>query len=179
MQELEDTIKNFLITGKPGCGKTTLIKEIVREIKRPCFGFYTQEIRDKNGKRIGFEIISLNSKKGTLAHINFKSKFRVGKYKVNLEGLEKIGVEAILEGLKSKENLIVIDEIGKMELFSEKFKEAVLKVLDSKNKVLATIKLTPDPFCDMIKKREDVVIFNLDQLHFEKIKKKLINLLKL
>ena len=170
--------KNLLITGKPGCGKTTLIKEIVKEIKKPAFGFYTQEIRNKNGKRVGFEMISLNGRKGILAHINFESKYRVGKYKVNLETLEKIGVESVLKGLESKENLIVIDEIGKMELFSDKFKKAVLKALDSDNKVLATIKLTKDPYCDKIKERKDTKMFELKRANFRSLKQKIKKLIK-
>jgi nucleoside-triphosphatase len=171
-------MKKILITGKPACGKTTLIKEIIKESKRPAFGFYTQEIREKDRKRAGFLIISTDGKKGILAHKKFESKFRVGRYGVNIEDLEKIGVRVVLEGLKDKENLIVIDEIGKMELFSEKFKEAVSEALDSQNPVLATIKLTSDKFCDKVKKRKDVVIFNLDQTNFNFLKETIKKLIK-
>jgi nucleoside-triphosphatase len=169
-------IKNILISGRPGSGKTTLIKEILKELKLKAVGFYTQEIRE-NGKRIGFKIINLAGKEGILAHKDIKSPYSVSKYKVKIEDLEKIGVKAILEGLKGK-NLIVIDEIGKMELFSEKFKKAVLKALNSKNKVLATIKLTSDPFSNKIKKRKDSQIFYLKKENFPEIKKEIKELIK-
>jgi nucleoside-triphosphatase len=161
-------IKNIFITGKPGCGKTTLIKEILKELKLKAGGFFTQEIREK-GVRKGFEIISLNGKKGILAHQNIKSPYKVSKYRVNIRDLEEIGVKSILEGLKENK-LIVIDEIGKMELYSEKFKRAVENALNSKNKVLGTIKMTRDSFTDKIRKREDTKIFYLKRENKKRIK---------
>ena len=105
-------IKNIFITGKPGCGKTTLIKEISKELKPKIFGFYTEEIREKE-KRVGFKIKTLDKKEGILAHIKFKSKYQVGKYKVNLKDLEEIGVSALEKAIKEKK-IVLIDEIGKM-----------------------------------------------------------------
>ena len=152
-------LKNIFITGRPGCGKTTLIKEILAELKISARGFFTQEIR-RGGERIGFEIITLTGKKGILAEKGFRSPYQVSKYGVLLKDLEEIGVKEIEDGLK--ENcLIMADEIGKMELFSPKFREVILKVLDSKNKVLGTIMLKPNPFCDKIKERPDTKIFYL------------------
>jgi len=125
--------------------------------------------------------------------MNIKSPYRVGKYKVNIKDLEEIGVNAIsdynppLAGSHSlreqvpvlKENkIIIIDEIGKMEMFSEKFKKAVEATLNSKNKVLGTIKLTSDSFTDKIKKREDTKIFHLISENREEIKREIIKLLK-
>lgn len=168
-------IKNFLITGKPGCGKTTLIKEILNELKISRRGFFTDEIRIE-GKRIGFEIITLSGKKGILAKIDFESPYRVSKYGVNLKEFEEIGVKEIEEGLK--ENcLIVIDEIGKMELFSEKFKQVVLEALNSENKVLGTIMLSKHPFSDGIKRRKDTVVFYLDQNNRNEVREKLLKAL--
>jgi len=169
-------IKNIFVSGKPGCGKTTLIKEIVKELNLKAKGFFTQEIREK-GERIGFEIVTLSGKRGILAHKDFESKFKVSKYGVNLKDLEEIGVKEIEEGLK-EDCLIVIDEIGKMELFSEKFKEVVLKALASKNKVLGTIMLKENSFCDKIKKREDTKVFYLTRENFQEIKKEVQKLLK-
>jgi len=161
-------IKNFLITGKPGCGKTSLIKEILKEKKPEAGGFFTEEIR-KRGQRVGFKILTLDKKEGILAHQKIKSPYRVSKYKVNLKDLDQIGVESIITAL-NKGKLIVIDEIGKMELFSEKFKRALVLALDSKNKVLGTIKLTFDPFTEKIKKRKDTKIFYLTKKNRKKIK---------
>ena len=137
-------IKNIFVTGKPGCGKTTLIIDVLKDLDLDAGGFYTEEIREE-GKRVGFKIKTLNKKEGVLAHIKFKSKYQVGKYKVNLKDLEEIGVSALEKAVKEKK-VVLIDEIGKMELFSEKFKRVVLKALNSENKVLGTIMLKRNPF---------------------------------
>ena len=169
-------MKNIFITGKPGCGKTTLIKEITKEIKFPFFGFLTEEIREK-GKRKGFKILDFQGKEGILAQKG-RGKYQLGKYKVNVELFEKIGVSAILKGLKAKAPLIVIDEIGKMELFSQKFKKTLLLALNSPSKVLATLKLNPDFFTQKIRKRKDVKIFYLKRENWQKIKKEILFELK-
>jgi len=168
-------VKNVFITGLPGCGKTSLIKEILKELRLNAGGFYTQEIRE-GGIRKGFKIITLDSKEGILAHVNVKSPYRVSKYKVNIKDLEEIGVNSIFEALK-KNKICIIDELGKMELYSEKFKKVVLAALDSKNKVLGTIKLTSDPFTDEIKRREDTTIFHLTRENRGEIKKEIKNFL--
>jgi len=154
--------KNIFITGKPGSGKTTLIKEVLKELNIRSSGFYTEEIRNDKGIRQGFKIVSLDGKEGILAHLDFKSEFVVGRYKVNLVDLENIGVKSILDGLENK-LLIVIDEIGKMELFSNQFKNAVLAAIESKSKVLGTIKFTRDPFTEKIRQRKDTLIIDLDK----------------
>jgi nucleoside-triphosphatase len=169
-------IKNIFITGKPGCGKTILIMEIIKELNLDAGGFYTQEIREK-GQRLGFKIVTLDGKKGILAHINIKSPYRVSKYKVNLKDLEEIGANSILEALKTV-RIIIIDELGSMEFYSEKFKKMVLAALDSKNKVLGTIMLKSNPFCDKIKERKDTKVFYLIRENFQKIKGEIKNLLK-
>jgi len=167
--------KNILITGKPRCGKTTLIIEILKESDLDAEGFYTSEIREK-GIRKGFKVITLDGEEGILAHINIESPYRVSKYQVNIKDLEEIGVNSILDALQ-KNKIIIIDEIAKMELFSKKFKKAVIAALDSKNKILGTIMLKPNPSCDEIKKRKDTKIFYLTKANRGNIKKEIINLL--
>lgn len=164
-------VKNILITGLPGCGKTTLIKEISSSINIEKVGFYTEEIKEK-GKRIGFKILTFTGREGILAHINFNSPFRVSKYYVSIENLENIGIAEIEKGLLLKNCLIIIDEIGKMELFSEKFKKIVISAFESPNKVLATIMLRPETFCDKIKKRKDTVLFIIERKNYNEIKEK-------
>ncbi len=169
-------INNVMITGQPKAGKTTLIKKVIRQIPLSAGGFYTEEIREK-GERKGFKITSLDGEEGVLALKGFKSRFRVGSYGVNLEDLEKIGVRAILQAIKEKE-LVVIDEIGKMELFSSSFKEAVIKALESDKQVLATVKLTPDPFTKKIMTRFDTVVLELKPGNREKVKEQIIKFLR-
>jgi len=86
---------NILFTGSPGCGKTTLIKKIVEGLPAPTTGFFTQEIRER-GKRVGFTINTLAGTKVLLAHINVSGWYRVGRYGVALENVDRIAVESII-----------------------------------------------------------------------------------
>ncbi|MCD6474335.1 MAG: NTPase [Thermoplasmata archaeon] len=166
----------MLITGKPGVGKTTLIIKLIEELDLNAGGFYTQEMR-LGGRRVGFKIITLDGKESILAHIDIKSPYRVSKYGVNLEGLEKVGVESIWRALENNK-IIVIDEIGKMELFSPRFKEAINSALNSDKITIATILLAPNPYTDKIKRRQDVKLFYLTQENREKVKEEIKDILQ-
>jgi len=150
---------NILVKGRPGCGKTTLLKRLLPYMKNSS-GFLTEEIREK-GTRIGFSIQTLDGWRGILAHRNFSSGFRVGRYGVNVSDLEE-ACSHIGGGT------FVIDEIGKMELFSERFRQLVLRVLEEK-RLIATIMEAPHPFCDRIKSRQDVSLFILTEKNREDV----------
>ncbi len=133
------------VTGRPGCGKTTLIRKVVEALEsrgRPSLGgIYTEEIRDEGGARKGFSIIDLASgRRGTLAHTDLPAPSgpRVGKYRVNLKDIEEVAVPAIEEALKTKE-LLVIDEIAPMELASPQFIETVEAALKSERHLLFAV----------------------------------------
>ncbi len=151
--------KNILVTGLPGSGKTTLLRKVADELKSLCpAGFFTSEVREANIRK-GFELRSLDGKKGLLAHVDITSPHRVGRYRVDVKGFD-----AFLESiplLGSSANLIIIDEIGKMECFSELFRHMVRQVLDSDKVVLATISLKGSGFVDTIKKRDDIQLIEL------------------
>jgi len=128
----------ILLTGSPGCGKTTAITRIAAGLEtRSAAGFYTQEIRE-GGKRRGFRWQRLDGAAGILAHVDIKSRFKVGKYGVDVSGFEK-GVVPVLDVSRSDVELFLIDEIGKMECFSEKFVAAVRRLFESDKSVLATV----------------------------------------
>ena len=154
-------MKNILITGLPGVGKTTLIKRLSEELKdyHPV-GFYTAEIREE-GVRKGFELIGLDGRRGVLSHTNIKSPYKVSKYRVDIESFEDF-LDSILF-LDSSTRLIIIDEIGKMECFSDKFRRLLKEVLDSKKLLIATIALKGSGFIAEIKERPDVKIFEITQ----------------
>jgi nucleoside-triphosphatase len=144
----------LLLTGRPGTGKTALIKEALSQTKIKSGGFYTEEIRT-GGLRQGFRIVTLNGQKAILAHVNIQSPYQVSKYKVDIDSLERVGILALRQAMKESD-LIIIDEIGKMELLSQQFKEVVVQAVDSGKRVLGTIMLNPHPFADQIKSRPEV-----------------------
>ena len=152
--------KNILFTGPPGCGKSTLIEKIVAGIKRPAVGFFTREIRE-HGRRVGFSINTLTGEEGVLAHQDIKSNYRVGKYGVNIQDIDHVAVPAM--HADNEEVLVVIDEIGKMECFSNLFKDTVLRVLNSNNPVLGSIALEGGPFITKIKQRDDILLVEVSK----------------
>lgn len=154
-------MKNILLSGPPKIGKTTIIHEIINKMNKECAGFYTEEMR-VNNQRVGFKLFNLANESCIMSHTCIKSRYRVGRYKVDINCVEKIGVAAIRIGIDNG-NTIVIDEIGKMELFSKKFQDIVIKALDASVPVLATILFRPHPFCDRIRKRNDVEIMQVTE----------------
>lgn len=151
--------RKVLLTGRPGCGKTTLVKRVVEELAQSAGGFYTEEIR-KDRERVGFKIVTLDGKEGVFAHVNFKTQQRVGKYGLYLSPLETIGIEALHEAVRARQ-LTVIDEIGPMEIRSPIFRDVVNEALDSRAPVLGTITARPFPFTNAIKKRRDVTLIEV------------------
>jgi nucleoside-triphosphatase len=152
-------VKNILITGRPGIGKTTLIKKISKILPGKIGGFYTEEIRDK-GKRLGFSIIDFEGNKGILAHIKVKSPIKVSKYGVNFSDLEKIGVAAIKKAQKEAD-FILVDEIGKMELASKEFISAILSALNCPKICIAAIMQKDNALTRRMKGRRDVKLFEI------------------
>jgi len=142
------------LTGKPGTGKTVLIKEALARTKVRAGGFYTDEIR-VGGTRQGFRIVTLDGREAILAHVRISSPYRVGKYGVDADSLNRVGVCALRRAVKEAD-LVVIDEIGKMELLSPQFEDAVMQALSSGKKLLGTIMLNPHPFADQIKRQPEV-----------------------
>ena len=151
--------EKVLLTGRPGCGKTTLIKRVVKNLPQRAGGFYTEEIRDR-GTRVGFKIVTLDGDEVVFAHVGLKTPEHLGKYRLDLSALEAVGVKAIREAVQAQ-RLVVIDEIGPMEIRSPIFRDAVNETLDSELPVLATIFARSLPFTDAIKSRPDVVLIEV------------------
>jgi nucleoside-triphosphatase THEP1 len=151
--------KRILLTGRAGCGKTTLIQRVVRDLALPAGGFYTKEIRER-GVRVGFKLITLEAKEAVFADVNFKTSERVGKYGLDLAKLETVGVAAVREAVRTRK-LVVIDEIGPMELRSAIFRDVITETFETKVPILATITARPFPFTNAIKKRPDVRLIDV------------------
>jgi len=162
----------YLLTGSPGTGKTTIIKEALIRTRAKAGGFYTEEIRT-SGNRQGFKIVTLDGQEAILAHIDTSSPHHVSKYGVDIHNLDNIGVNVIFKAIRES-TLIIIDEIGKMELFSAYFKEAVMKAIDSDKKVLATIMLNSHPFADRIKCHPQVTLVQVNRKNNEMVLQKVI-----
>jgi nucleoside-triphosphatase len=170
MPEARVVTEKILLTGRPGCGKTTLIKRVVDNLRRRTGGFYTEEIRDSD-TRNGFKIVTLDGEQAVFAHVDLKTPQHLGKYRLDLSALERIGVGAVRQAIRARW-IVVIDEIGPMEIRSAIFREAVNETLDSELPVLATIFARPLPFTNAIKSRPDVTLIdvrpdNRERLVFE------------
>ncbi len=157
--------KNILVTGRPGIGKTTAVAKVVELLSRDGYkvgGFISREVR-KGGTRIGFEVVNLKTgEKGWLARVEGRGGPRVGKYTVDLESFETIGVKALERSL-IEDDVIVVDEIGPMELFSNEFKNIVWRALESPKPVIATIhwKASRYSFGKSVLSRRDVKVIDL------------------
>ncbi|MBI5663690.1 MAG: AAA family ATPase [Nitrospirae bacterium] len=149
--------KNIFLTGAPSSGKTTVIKKVISALTVPSNGFYTEEERVA-GKRAGFLMNTLDGRKGHLAHQDIKSVFHIRRYGVSIENIETIAVPSIVP---VNRNIIILDEIGKMECFFEVFKQAATRALDSPNIVVGTITLGGDDFILGIKQRGDMEILEV------------------
>ncbi len=146
--------KNIFLTGAPSSGKTTVIKRVLENLAFPANGFYTEEERIA-GKRVGFLMRTLDGKRGYLAHQDIRSQFHIRRYGVSVENINTIAVPSIFP---VSGHVIILDEIGKMECFSEVFKQAALKALDSPNIVIGTVTLGGDAFILAVKGRDDLEI---------------------
>jgi nucleoside-triphosphatase len=146
--------QHVLMTGLPGVGKTTLIQSLVKRLAayQPA-GFYTEEIRGPQGTREGFRLISLSGLQLILSHVNYGGPHRVGRYRVDLAGFERLLGQLNLPHTPSQ--LIVIDEIGKMECLSQRFKHEITMLLDSPRVLIASIAIKGDEFIRRVKDRPD------------------------
>jgi len=152
--------KNILVTGPPRCGKSTLIERVVGRIHKPMTGFFTREIRER-GQRVGFSITTLDGKMGVLAHQDMRGRYKVGKYGVNLDDIDEIAVPSMIPA--QADDIVVIDEIGKMECFSPLFCRTLLRTLDSENPVIGSIAQKGGTFIQQIKERGDVSLVQVTE----------------
>lgn len=151
--------KHLLLTGLPGVGKTTVIKQLAESLTafHPD-GFFTREVRE-NGIRTGFELITLDGRHQLLSHVSFPGPFRVGKYGVDLKSLEKL-LETI-DLRHSPSRLVILDEIGKMECLSQRFIQEVQALLDSSKIMIATVALKAGGFPATIRSRPDCQLMHV------------------
>ena len=165
----------ILVTGLPGCGKTTGVMQIIEELDcQKAAGFYTQEIR-RNGTRKGFRWIGLDGTSGILAHVDIKGRFRVGKYGVDVGGFEEQVIPML--DLEEGTELFIIDEIGKMECLSGKFVGAVRRLFEADKSVLATVAQKGSGLISEVKNYPGVRVFTLTRQGFDKTVTEILEIL--
>ena len=160
----------FFLTGRAGIGKTSVFLEIIRLLKNKGFmigGFVSQEVRE-NGRRIGFEVMNLHSgRRAWLAKVGEVGEPRIGKYIVQLKDFESISIEALSYAMNSnKVDLIAVDELGPIELYSNIFRLFIKKIFIGSKPFLVTLhrRLINDPMIPKKVKVLEVTISNRETL---------------
>ncbi|MFW6161265.1 MAG: NTPase [Planctomycetota bacterium] len=168
---------NHLLTGRPGVGKTTAICRLAERLEgRRLAGFLTEEVR-VGGRRRGFRIETFDGREGILADMDIESRWRVSKYGVDLEGFERL-VCPMLESAAEEAEVVLIDEIGKMECFSDRFCAAVEALADAPVPLVATIAARGRGLIAAMKARDDVELHTLTTSNRHAFPQRLANALR-
>jgi len=146
--------RTLLLTGRPGVGKTTIVRKLIEALGPRAGGFFTEEILGPGGRK-GFRVVTLDGRQSRLAHVDIRSKSSVGRYGVDVAAFERVGVAALRAAIAQAE-IVVFDEIGRMELFSPQFKSAVIKALDCGRPVVATVMSARHPWVDALRQMPGV-----------------------
>lgn len=165
----------LLLTGPPGIGKTTVIHKVLSGTAGiKAGGFYTHEMRAGGGRRVGFVLKTLDGDEGVLAHIDYQGRHRVGRCVVDIALFEGMALPVLERALRTKE-LVAIDEIGRMELFSRRFQEMVLRILDQDERhLLGVIHQGRGPFVEAIRRRADVEVISVSHANRDGLPPQLI-----
>jgi nucleoside-triphosphatase len=168
----------MLLIGKPKSGKTSLVRKVLNSLKKTTYGgFFSEEIKEKQ-LRVGFKIVSTDGEERIMADTIHKSPYRISKYNVNLVEFERVALKALTDAEKEKD-LIIIDEIGKMELFSQKFTTLVEEIfIRGHKKVLATIPVSNIPFINKLRALPDIEVIEVTPENRDQLVEKLIGYLE-
>jgi nucleoside-triphosphatase len=151
----------LLLEGRPGAGKSTVARRLavlLRDAGLPLAGFITEEIRE-GGRRLGFSLATLDGARGTLAHVDIAGPPRVGKYGVDLDVVERLAVPALAPPAPG--GIVIVDELGKMELASERFRKAVSTLFGRPGAVVATVQTAHHALTDALKRSPDTETFRV------------------
>lgn len=168
----------IILTGRPGVGKTTIIRKVIEILKEKAIGFWTEEFRDlKTNTRQGFKVVTTDGKTCNLAAKDLKSPHRVGSYGVNVKEFESLVIPLLEKAIKLKDHIIVVDEIGKMELFSEKFVDLIRKIIFNSNyNIIATIPIKDvHPLVASIRQLKDINLIEITQDNRDRICENLLS----
>jgi len=170
---MAESRRSLLLTGRPGGGKTTIVRRVADSlVDRRIRGFVTEEIRVK-GERQGFRLETFDGRSALLAHVSDRSGPRVGKYGVNVPALEEV-VDAALDP-NAGADVYLVDEIGRMECLSERFIDAMTRLLDSGRPVVATIARRGGGFIEDVKRRSDVEVWPVTRSNRDELPGKILS----
>jgi nucleoside-triphosphatase len=150
--------RRVLLGGPPGCGKTTAIDAALRELVLagvPVGGFVTRERRNEAGRRYGFDVLALAGPSRQVSDVGWSTGVRVGRYGVDIPAFEAVALPALRRAMGSGDGVVVIDELGLVQLNSPAFVELLAELLGTSKPILATVHTKPHRVTDAIKARPD------------------------
>ena len=153
---MDEGTPRLLLEGRPGVGKTTVARRLLKLLQQagvPVGGFTTRELRT-GGRREGFMVEAASGAQAVLAHVRLPGPPRVGRYGVDLAAFERVALPALRTPRTG--GVVVVDELGKMELASASFRDAVVELLGREVAVVATVHLARHRLTDALKRRPDV-----------------------
>jgi nucleoside-triphosphatase len=170
----ENRKPRILLTGPPQCGKTTVVQRVVQNFPGRVAGFFTREVREK-GVRVGFEIVTLDGRVAWLSHVDFPGPDRVGKYGVNLENLHRVGLPSLepAPGI----DLIVVDEVGKMECLSPQFMAAMERLWEAPVPLLITVAEKGRGYIAALKEKPGATLIAVNLQNRDKLPDRLLEFL--
>ncbi len=168
------------ITGLPGSGKTQTLLRIIQLLEEEGVvvgGMVTEPIFEKQ-RRTGFQITNwLTKEHEVFAHETMKSRVRSGRFGVNLAALEGLGIRALAEARESAD-VIVIDEVGKMEVESDTFTKSVVDTLDAKKSIIMTLhKKSRNPLLQDIRRRDELRLLEVTPVNKNLLAFKIVHLI--
>ncbi len=170
----ENRKPRILLTGPPRCGKTTVVQKVVARFPGKVAGFFTREAREK-GERVGFEIVTLDGQVAWLSHVDFPGPHRVGKYGVSLENLHRVGLPAL--EVNPEIDLVMVDEIGKMECLSPRFVEAIERVWAAPVPLLLTVAEKGGGYIQKVKEKPDKTLLTVTPGNRDELPERILQLL--
>ncbi|OPX19454.1 MAG: hypothetical protein BZ151_09150 [Desulfobacca sp. 4484_104] len=174
MNHNADVIR-VLLTGLPRSGKTTAVQRVIARFGGRAGGFFTRELR-RHGTRVGFEIVTLAGQTAVLSHIDFPGPWRVGKYRVNLANLHQVALPALVPAPDL--DLVVVDEIGKMECLSPQFIAAIDRLWAAPLHLLATVAATGGGYIEAVKRKPGVILITITPQNRDQIPARILQLLQ-
>jgi nucleoside-triphosphatase len=164
----------ILLTGPPRCGKTTVVQKVVARFPGRAAGFYTREVRERD-RRLGFAIVTLEGDTALLSHVDFSGPYRVGKYGVNLDNFHRVALPVLT--LRPGIDLIVVDEVGKMECLSQRFVAALERLWGAPVALLITVAEKGGGYMAALKARPDTILLTVTPANREGLPSRILQLL--